>query len=170
MSKAHAYLWSELRILTDYIQKPTYSSNFFLQRKLTNIGLNFKLFYIASRFVVCALQFNIFSHQVKKVLQCRQGELQSNLLITDLSYVPAVLNCPDMLKWNFSAIFKWLVHGPVPWSAGEGMKCFSLHATFTNCVGFPTLKRGQWPMPPFSHSKEHWKNSLHRLTSGFPGP
>lgn len=50
------------------------------------------------------------------------------------------------------------------------MKYFSLHATFTNCVGFPTLERGQWPMPPFSHSREHWKNSLHRLTSRFSGP
>lgn len=77
-----------------------------------------------------------------------------------------------MFKQNFSVIFFFQETSSRPTSK-EGNRRderFRLHATFTNCVGLPTLKRGQWPRPPFSHSKEHWKTSLHRLYLGFSGP
>lgn len=141
------------------------------KRKLINHSLNVKLLYTARRFMVRSFQSNIFFSSGEKSVPM---QTRGTTVKQPANYWSLLRSCCAKLSRHvevkFSAIFKWLVHGPLPWSAGEGMKCFSLHATFTNCVGFPTLKRGQWPMPPFSHSKEHWKNSLHRLTSGFPGP
>lgn len=98
----------------------------------------------------------------------RVRDQQWDLLITDLFYSPAVPNCLDTLKWNFSVIFQVTSHGPRARREAEEMKCFRLHATFTNCVGFLTLKRGQWPRPPFSHSKEHWKNKSSSAYLGLP--
>lgn len=65
---------------------------------------------------------------------------QWDLLITDLFYSPAVLNCLDTLKWNFSVIFQVTSSWPTSMEGSRRDEMLSFTCNIYYLCGFSDIK------------------------------